>query len=97
VIHGPDVGVQWATRVNKAFAARKMIDFKATASKPALVQMSDEKGAYIVVPMELSARIGTSGHYHETGTFTFTLVKQAGLWKITSQVWTVLAKDVAQS
>jgi ketosteroid isomerase-like protein len=94
VIYGPNVGVEWATRVKKAFAARKMSNFKATASKPAVVQMSDVKGAYIVVPMELSASVGTKGHYHETGTFTFTLVKQAGEWKITSQVWTVLTKDV---
>ncbi|HVA27612.1 MAG TPA: nuclear transport factor 2 family protein [Candidatus Baltobacteraceae bacterium] len=93
VIYGPNVGVDWANRVNKAFSERHMSHFKATASKPAVVQIS-AKGAYVVVPMELNAQIGATKHYHETGAFTFTLVRQAGVWKITSQVWTVLTKVI---
>jgi len=93
VIYGPTVGVDWATRVTKVFAERKMTEFKATAKQPLIAQIKPES-AYVVVPMELSARAGANGHYHETGTFTFTLIRESGVWKITSQVWTVLTKEV---
>lgn len=93
VIYGPNVGYEWATRVNGAFAQRHMTHFTATASKPTVAQTSS-KAAYVVVPMELNAQIGATKHYHETGTFTFTLVEQSGAWKITSQVWTVLTKVI---
>jgi ketosteroid isomerase-like protein len=93
VIYGPTVGYDWLTRVKQKFAERKMTDFKATASPPAVAQIS-ANAAYVVVPMELNARVGTDKYFHESGTFTFTLVQQAGTWKITSQVWTVLEKSV---
>jgi ketosteroid isomerase-like protein len=93
LIYGRNAGFDWATRVNKAFAQRHMTRFTATASKPAVVQISPS-GAYIVVPMELNAQIGATKHFHETGTFTFTLVPQSGTWRITSQVWTVLTKSI---
>jgi ketosteroid isomerase-like protein len=93
VIYGPTVGVDWATRVKKAFADRHMTEFKATASAPAVAQIKPD-GAYVVVPMELNARVGADKHFHESGTFTFTLVNQSGNWKISSQVWTVLNESV---
>jgi ketosteroid isomerase-like protein len=93
VIYGPTVGYDWLTRVKQEFAERKMTQFKATASKPTIVQVS-ANGAYIVVPMELNAVVGADKHFHESGTFTFTLVRKAEQWKITSQVWTVLTKSV---
>jgi ketosteroid isomerase-like protein len=93
VIYGPTVGYDWLTRVKQEFAERKMTQFKATASKPTISQIS-ANAAYIVVPMELNAVIGTDKHFHESGTFTFTLVQNSDAWKITSQVWTVLTKSV---
>ncbi len=93
VIYGPTVGLDWLTRVKAEFAERKMTQFKATASKPTVAQIS-ANAAYIVVPMELNAVVGTDKHFHESGTFTFTLAQKADAWKITSQVWTVLAKSV---
>ncbi len=93
VMYGPTVGYDWLTRVKKKFAERKMTQFKATAAKPSAAQIS-ANGAYIVIPMELNARVGTVKHFHESGTFTFTLVQQSGTWRITSQVWTVLVESV---
>jgi hypothetical protein len=93
VIYGPTVGYDWLTRVKEKFAERKMTQFKATASTPTTAQIS-VNAAYIVVPMELNALVGTDKHFHESGTFTFTLVQKAEAWKITSQTWTVLAKSV---
>jgi Domain of unknown function (DUF4440) len=93
VIYGPTVGYDWLARVKKKFAERHMTEFKATASPPTFSKVSDS-GAYIVVPMELHANVGTDKHFQESGLFTFTLVQQVGTWKITSQVWTVLAESV---
>lgn len=93
VIYGSTVGYDWLTRVKQEFAERKMTQFKATASKPTISQIS-ANAAYIVVPMELNAVVGTDKHFYESGTFTFTLVQNADAWKITSQVWTVLKKSV---
>lgn len=93
VIYGPTVGVDWATRVKKSFADKHMTNFKATASEPTVAQVKSD-GAYVVVPMELNAQVGPDKHFHESGTFTFTLVNQDGTWKISSQVWTVLSESV---
>lgn len=93
VIYGPNVGRDWLARVKVAFAQKKMTQFKAAAMKPAVVQISTN-GAYIVVPMELNARVGADKHFHDSGTFTFTLEQKSGQWKTTSQVWTVLTKIV---
>lgn len=93
VIYGPTVGFDWATRVNKKFAERHMTQFKATASAPLIAQIKADS-AYVVIPMELNSRVGTDKHFHESGLFTFTLVRESGTWKISSQVWTVLKESV---
>lgn len=93
VIYGPTIGFDWLTRVKRKFAERQMTQFTGTASQPTIAQIKPD-GAYIVVPMELNAKVGADKHFHESGLFTFTLTQQAGAWKITSQVWTVLAESV---
>jgi ketosteroid isomerase-like protein len=93
VIYGSTVGYDWLTRVKRKFTARHMTQFVASASRPTVVQVSGN-GAYIVVPMELNAKVGAAKHFHESGLFTFTLARQVAAWKITSQVWTVLSESV---
>ena len=71
---------------SKKLAERRRTQFAATASAPTVAQIKPDS-AYIVVPMELNAHVGSDKRFHETGLFTFTLVQQSGMWKITSQVW----------
>jgi ketosteroid isomerase-like protein len=91
--YGSNAGHAWAEEIHRRFAQRKMTQFAAVASKPIEAQ---EKGdeAYVVVPLKLDGRLGNGAHYHEDGAFTFTLHREAGDWKITSQVWTVLARAI---
>lgn len=91
--YGADAGHAWALAIQRRFAERKMMQFKVTPSAPTIAQ---EKGdsAYVVVPMKLDGHLGSGAHYHEDGAFTFTLQRESGAWKITTQVWSVLAKVI---
>lgn len=90
---GANAGHAWANEIHRRFKARGMTNFVVTPEPPTIAQ---EKGgsAYVVVPLKLDGRLGNGSHYHEDGAFTFTLARQSGSWKITSQVWTVIVKTI---
>lgn len=91
--YGPHAGQEWALEVQQRFALRKMTEFKAIPAAPTIAQEQGDS-AYVVVPLKLDGHLGSGAHYHEDGAFTFSLQREAGEWKITSQVWTVLTKMI---
>ena len=88
---GATAGTTWMTGVKAAFEHIKMTHFTSIATKPIANNVSCT-GAYVVVPMTLDGDFGHT-HFHEAGTFTFTLRATAGTWLITSQVWTRLTPE----
>lgn len=85
--NGANAGVAWSNYIKGRFVQMKMRNFTAIAKKPSEYNHT-ATGAYVIIPLVLNGDYGTK-HFHEVGTFTFTLRREGAEWKITSQVWTV--------
>lgn len=84
---GANAGVTWSNHIKSIFTKMKMREFTAIAQRPRAYNHTST-GAYVVIPMVLDGAYGTK-HFHESGTFTFTLRRDDTAWRITSQVWTL--------
>jgi ketosteroid isomerase-like protein len=81
---GAAAGSQWLSDVSEWTKwSHKVATFKGV---PAIVQISDNDRAYVVVAARFLSADSKKPWKHE-GTLTFTLRMVAGTWKISSQVW----------
>ena len=83
---GPHAASQRDAHIKRIFASMSVSDFK-TAAGPPVEYSQTADGAYLILPMTLSANAKPKP-FVEKGTMTFTFRNVAGDWKITSAVWT---------
>lgn len=84
---GAAAGTDWLTNVTGKWG--KFSDAKFSDVQLADISFRDKENAYVVVYGTIAST--SSDHpFHNAGSFTFTLSKASGNWKITSQTFTPL-------
>lgn len=85
---GTTAGEDWLSNVDGQWGKFSNARFAALAD-PADISLTDKETAYIVVYGTITSK--TPGHpFRNHGSFTFTLSKTSGSWKITSQTFSPL-------
>ena len=83
---GPDAFRRWLHENQTGWARTGITSVSIGAGRMSSVQMTDVAG-YVVVPASESFTQG-GRHVSQPGRFTFTLAREAGVWRIAGWAWT---------
>ena len=82
---GADAGKRYVSDLDKALVALKIADANVAPGAPSYLYV-DGSRAYVIFPALFSGKIAGKT-YSESGSFTLSLRKDAGAWKIAAQSW----------